>query len=169
MGIQENVQLVKNGYAAFARRDIQGLLALFAEDIEWVIPGAGLPLSGTYRGHAGVASFFQKLAAESEILAFEPREFVAEGDRVLVVGWERAKVKATNRMFQADWVMAFTVQNGKVTKFHEYSDTQAIAEAYAVSRSRRRLGRREAEIPRPERRGRCRPRLSLFRVERFRA
>ena len=62
MGIQENVQLVKNGYAAFARRDIQGLLALFAEDIEWVIPGAGLPLSGTYRGHAGVASFFQKLS-----------------------------------------------------------------------------------------------------------
>jgi uncharacterized protein len=130
MGVQENVQLVKNGYAAFARGDIQGLLALFAEDIEWVIPGTGLPLAGTYRGHAGVASFFQKLSADSEILAFEPREFVAEGDRVLVIGWERAKVKATNRMFQADWVMAFTVQNGKVTRFHEFSDTKAIAEAY---------------------------------------
>jgi ketosteroid isomerase-like protein len=130
MGVQENMQLVKDGYAAFARGDIQGLLALFAEDIEWVIPGAGLPLAGTYRGKAGVASFFEKLALESEILAFEPREFVADGDRVLVIGWERGKVKATNRMFQADWVMAFTVRDGKVAKFHEYSDTQAIAEAY---------------------------------------
>jgi ketosteroid isomerase-like protein len=130
MGTQENVQLVKDGYAAFARGDIQGLLTLLSEDIEWVIPGAELPLAGTYRGHDGVANFFQKLALESETLAFEPREFVAEGDRVLVVGWERAKVKATNRMFQADWVMAFTVRNGKVTKFHEYSDTQAIAEAH---------------------------------------
>lgn len=63
-------------------------------------------------------------------MAFEPREFVADGDRVLVIGWERGKVKATNRMFQADWVMAFTVRDGKVAKFHEYSDTQAIAEAY---------------------------------------
>ena len=130
MGTQENVQLVKDGYAAFARGDIQGLLTLLSEDIEWVIPGAELPHAGTYRGHDGVANFFQKLALESETLAFEPREFVAEGDRVLVVGWERAKVKATNRMFQADWVMAFTVRNGKVTKFHEYSDTQAIAEAH---------------------------------------
>lgn len=64
MGVQENMQLVKDGYAAFARGDIQGLLALFAEDIEWVIPGAGLPLAGTYRGKAGVASFFEKLALE---------------------------------------------------------------------------------------------------------
>jgi uncharacterized protein len=135
MGIQENVQLVKDGFAAFARGDIQGLLALFAEDIEWVIPGAGLPLAGTYRGHAGVASFFQKLNDDSEILAFEPREFVAEGDRVLVVGWERARVKATNRMYQSDWVMAFTVQNGKVTKFHEYGDTQANAEAHVQTAS----------------------------------
>ena len=78
-----------------------------------------------------MAKFFEKLNEDSEILGFEPREFVAEGDRVLVVGWERARIKATNRMFQADWVMAFTVQNGKVTKFREYSDTQAIAEAYA--------------------------------------
>jgi uncharacterized protein len=130
MSVQENVQLVKDGYAAFARGDIQGLLALFSEDIEWVIPGAGLPLAGTYRGHEGVASFFHKLTTESEILAFEPREFVAEGDRVLVAGWERGRVKATNRTYQADWVMAFTVQNGKVTQFREYSDTQAIAEAY---------------------------------------
>jgi len=133
MGTQENLQVVKNGYAAFARGDVQGLLALFAENIEWIIPGAGLPLAGTYRGLAGAATFFQKLTAEVEILAFEPREFVAEGDRVLVVGWERAKVKATDRTYQADWVMAFTVQNGKVTKYHQYTDTQSIAEAYTAA------------------------------------
>jgi hypothetical protein len=78
-----------------------------------------------------VASFFQKLNDTAEILAFEPREFTAEGERVLVIGWERARVKSTNRMFQSDWVMAFTLQNGKVVKFREFSDTQAIAEAHA--------------------------------------
>jgi ketosteroid isomerase-like protein len=130
MSVQENVQVVKDGYAAFSRRDIPGLLALLAEDVEWHIPGVGLPLAGTYRGPNGVASFFQKLALDVEILEFEPREFVAEGDRVLVVGWERAKVKATNRAFELDWVMAFTVRNGKITKFREYTDTQAVAAAY---------------------------------------
>jgi uncharacterized protein len=133
MGMQENLQLVKEGYAAFSRGDIPGLLALFAEDIEWRSPGAGLPLAGTYRGHGEVANFFQKLSQEVDILDFQPREFVAEGDRVLVVGWERAKVKATNRTVELDWVMAFTVRNGKVATFREYTDTKVMADAYASS------------------------------------
>ena len=57
MGVQENVQIVKDGYVAFGRGDIQCLLALFAGDIEWIVPGEGLPLAGTYRGHAGMADF----------------------------------------------------------------------------------------------------------------
>jgi ketosteroid isomerase-like protein len=135
MGAQENKQIVQQGYAAFARGDIQGLLALLAEDIEWVSSGEGLPLSGTYRGHAGVANFFEKLSREAEIEAFEPREFIAEGDRVLVVGRERGKVKATNREYEYDWVMAFTVRNGKVTNFQGYSDTLAIAKAHGLAAS----------------------------------
>ena len=135
MGVQENVQVVKDGYAAFARHDIPALLALLSEDVEWQSPGTGMPLSGTYLGQSGVANFFQKLALESDILDFQPREFIANGDRVLVIGWERAKMKATNRIFEVDWVMAFTVRNGKVTKFREFTDTQALAAAYTSAAS----------------------------------
>jgi len=130
---QENVQIVKNGYAAFSRGDIQGLLALFAEDIEWISPGEGLPLAGTYRGRAEVAGFFQKLSGALEFSSFEPREFLAEGDRVLVVGSSRGKVKATNRTIGEQWVMAFTVRNGKVTNFQEYMDTLAAARAFETA------------------------------------
>jgi uncharacterized protein len=131
MSIEENLQLVKSGYAAFGRGDIQGLIALLSDDIEWHMPGEGLPLSGTYRGHQGVAEFFQKLSQDSDILAFEPRQFVAQGDQVLVIGWERAKPKSTNRVAEVDWVMAFTVRGGKIAKFREYSDTLAWSNAYA--------------------------------------
>ena len=131
MSTQESLQIVKDGYAAFGRGDLQGLLELMAEDVEWITPGSGLPLSGTYRGRDGVATFFQKLGAETEILEFQPREFVADGDRVLVVGWERAKLKATNRVVELDWVMSFTVSDGKVSRFREYTDTKAMADAYA--------------------------------------
>jgi ketosteroid isomerase-like protein len=130
MGTQESLQVVRDGFAAFGRGDMAGLLALMAEDVEWDIPGEGLPLAGAYRGRDGVASFFQKLAAEADILDFQPREFVADGDRVLVVGWERSKVKATNRTVEVDWVMAFTVRDGKVAKYRQYTDTKLLASAY---------------------------------------
>ena len=55
MSTQENVQIVKDFFAAMGRGDKQGLLALSAEDIEWIIPGEDWPLAGTHRGHAGLA------------------------------------------------------------------------------------------------------------------
>lgn len=131
MGTEESLQLVKAGYAAFGRGDVQGLIALLSDDVEWHIPGEGLPLSGIYRGHDGVAQFFQKLSQDSDILAFEPREFVAQDDQVVVIGWERARPKTTNRVLEVDWVMAFTVRGGKIVKFRQYSDTKAWADAYA--------------------------------------
>jgi uncharacterized protein len=134
MAVQENVQIVKDGYAAFARGDIQGLLALFAEDIEWIVPGeGGFPLAGTYRGHAGVAGLFQKISEMFEISFLETREFVAQGDRVLVVGFDRGRVKATNRTVEGHWIMAFTVRNGKVTNVREYLDTLALARGFEMA------------------------------------
>jgi len=56
MSIQENVQTVKDFFAAVGRGDKQGLLALSAEDIEWIIPGEDWPLAG----HAGLADVLQK-------------------------------------------------------------------------------------------------------------
>jgi uncharacterized protein len=134
MSAEENVQIVKDAYAAFGRGDLQGLLALFAEDIEWIIPGeGGFPLAGTYRGLAGVADFFQKISEMFEMTSLEIREFVAQGDRVLVVGFDRGRVKATNKMHEGHWVMAFTVRNGKVTNVREYLDTLALARGFEMA------------------------------------
>ena len=60
MSIEKNVEIVKNFLAAIGRRDKQGLLALSAEDIEWIIPGEDWPLAGTHRGHAGVENVASK-------------------------------------------------------------------------------------------------------------
>ena len=129
MSTQENVQTVKDFFAAMGSGDKQGLLALSAEDIEWIIPGEGWPLAGTHRGHAELAAVLQKASEELETTYPRPPEFVAQGDRVLVVGVATGKIKATNRAFKDDWVFAITVQNGKVTKIREYIDTQALARA----------------------------------------
>jgi ketosteroid isomerase-like protein len=135
MSVQENVQIVKDAYAAFGRGDIQGLLALLVEDIEWISPGGALPPADTYRGPAAVAGFFQKLSETVEFSSFEPREFVAEGDRVLVVGFDSWRAKATNRTFEGHWVMAFTVRNGKVTNVREYIDTLVLARGFEMAAS----------------------------------
>ncbi|MDR3530423.1 MAG: nuclear transport factor 2 family protein [Rhodopila sp.] len=128
MSTQENVQIVKDAFAAIGRGDMQGLLALSAENIEWIIPGKW-PLAGTHRGHAGLADLLRKASEMVETSISEPREFVAQGDRVLVVGFATGRVKATNRTFEDHFVFAITVRNGKVTNIREYIDTLALARA----------------------------------------
>src|ERR1700692_3453010 len=129
MSSEKNVQIVKNFLAALGRRDKQGLLGLSAEDIEWIVPGEDWPLAGTHRGHAGLADLLQKANETVETSYPEPPEFLAQGDRVLVVGVATGKIKATNRAFKDDWVFDINVRNGKVTKIREYIDTQALARA----------------------------------------
>jgi ketosteroid isomerase-like protein len=135
MRTQENVQIVKDFFAAIGSGDKKGLLALVAKDFEWIIPGEGWPLAGTYRGHAGLEDLLQK----SEMLetSTEPHEFIAQGDRVLVIGVAKGKILATNKPFEDDWVFAITVRNGKLTKVREYIDTQALARASEVDASHR--------------------------------
>ena len=65
----------------------------------------------------------------------EPLEFVAQGDRVLVVGFARGKIKATNKTFEDDWVFAITVRDGRLTNIREYVDTQALARAAQIDAS----------------------------------
>ncbi|KAA0687327.1 nuclear transport factor 2 family protein [Neorhizobium sp. P12A] len=134
MSIEKNIQTVKNFFAAIGRGDREALLALVAEDIEWIIPGTDWPLAGTYRGQAGLADMLET-ASRSMETSTEPQEFVAQGDRVLVVGFANGKVKATNKPFEDDWIFAITVQGDKLTSIREYVDTQALARAAQVDTS----------------------------------
>jgi ketosteroid isomerase-like protein len=135
MSIEKNVQVVKDFFAAMGRRDRHALLALSAQDIEWIIPGEDWPLAGTHRGHAGLADVLQKANETVETSYPKPPEFVAQGDRVLVIGVATGKIKTTNRTFKDDWVFAITVRNGKLTNIREYIDTQALARASQMDAS----------------------------------
>jgi ketosteroid isomerase-like protein len=137
MSTQENVQIVKDFFAAIGGSDRQALLALSAEDIEWIIPGEGWPLAGTYQGHKGLTDLLQRASESVEISHPKPPEFVAQGDRVLVVGFATGKIKATNKTFEDNWVFAITVRNGKLTNIREYIDTQALARASEMDTSPR--------------------------------
>ncbi len=128
MSIEDNVRIVKEFFIAIGHSDKQRLLSLVAEDIEWIIPGKDWPLAGTHRGHSGLEALLQK-SSKLEISYPKPPEYVAQGDRVMVIGFAKGKVKATNKTFEDDWVFAITIRNGRLTNIKEYIDTQALARA----------------------------------------
>jgi uncharacterized protein len=129
MSTEKNVEIVKDFFAAVGRGDKAALLALVAENVEWIIPGEDWPLAGTHRGISGVAAAFEKAAREVPFSYPEPPEFVAQGERVVVIGIAEGIVTATNKPFEDHFVFAITVEDGKLTHIREYVDTQALARA----------------------------------------
>jgi len=105
MSEQQNVQIVKDAYAAFQRGDVATILGLLSDDVTWELLGpAETPYAGLRRGHEGGAEFFRLLSESNEVLAFEPHRFLAEGDLVIVLGRYEARVKSTGRVAKTDWV-----------------------------------------------------------------
>jgi len=79
---EENIEVIKKGYDAFTTGDMETMMSLFDDNIEWVQPGDSA-ISGTYHGKAelgqGFKTAFQQVAAEE--LGIDPgRISVRHGD-----------------------------------------------------------------------------------------
>jgi uncharacterized protein len=129
MSNHSNVEIVKQVYAAFGAGDLQTLLGLLGRDVDWSIPGSA-PWSGEGRGHEFVRRFFQTFGSIAALNAFQPRSFLADGDSVVVMGYEEGTVRETGRAWKSHFTHLFTLANGKVTAHREYADTEAIAKAF---------------------------------------
>jgi hypothetical protein len=102
--------------------------------------GRGLAAGRHALRASGIGGFASEGFGNGNFIPRAP-EFVAQGDRVLMVGFARGIVKAANRTFEDHFVFAITVRNGKVTNIREYIDTQALARASEVQVQAERMRR----------------------------
>ena len=131
MNENANLDLVKSAYEKFGNGDIPGLLSLFSDDIDWSTPHLeDAPFGGRLLGLQEVGEFFKTLGETEDFAYFEPTEFIAQGDRVVVLGRSKSTVKPTNRSYEVDWVHVITVHEGKVTNFAEYFDSALVNKAF---------------------------------------
>ena len=126
-----NTALVQELYGAFAKGDVEAVLGALAPDVEWGEPENPFnPAGGTRHGHAGVVEWLTVGRDAEEILVLEPRRFLAADDVVAVVGFTRCRVRTTGKTYETDFVHVITVQEGRITRFQEFFDTFAAAEAF---------------------------------------
>lgn len=128
----DNVKVVQEAYAAFGRGDVQGILDRLDDNIVWTaVYGAGshVPTAGERRGKAAIGQFFKQVAEHVNFSRFEPKEFIATGDKVVALGHYTATTPI-KKGFDSDFAMVFTLKNGKVTHFQEFCNSAAVNAAY---------------------------------------
>jgi ketosteroid isomerase-like protein len=123
---QQDVDTIKGAYDAFARQDIEGVMAAFDDAIEWDVPDS-VPWGGSFRGKDEVGRFFGTLAEQLDELHVEPQEYIDADGRVVATGRHHGNVGGES--FETRFAMVWTMSGGKAVAFKEYSDMAPIVKA----------------------------------------
>ena len=128
---QENVDLVRGMYDAFAAGDVPTVLQSFDPEIVWNeaenFPYAdGNPYVGP---HAVVDGVFARLGSEWDYWNLDIEEILDAGDRAIAVGRYHAKNKATGKVINAQFAHFWTIRDGKAARFQQLADTFQCAQA----------------------------------------
>lgn len=127
MDEQANVRVVEGLFSSLERGDIQGVLDRLSEDVEWrIATPSELPCAGTHHGRDEVARFFEDFGQAAEFELFEPQEYLAKGNKVVVLGRERQRIKDSGQVVETDWAMVFALRDGCITRFRNYVDSHAV-------------------------------------------
>jgi ketosteroid isomerase-like protein len=122
-------EIAKQAYAAFASGNIPALLEMLADDVEWRFLAShetGTPYGGTFKGRQQVAGFFTKLAETTEILEFEPREFLEGADHVTTIGRSKGRALPDGKIHDTEWVQVCVLDsNSRISRWFGTEDSAA--------------------------------------------
>ena len=123
--------LVAEAYRAFGARDVPALLDLLSPDVEWGEAANPLiPSAGMRRGVDGVLEWLRIGNQTEDIQDFEVHRILVDGDMAAAVGRTRIVARPTGKTYEMDFVHLVTVAGGRITRFVEFFDTWAAAEAF---------------------------------------
>ncbi len=129
--MKTHIEIVKSLYDAFDKKDIEAILGLLHEDIEWAEPANPYnPAGGTRFGHSGFLEWLNIGRNAEDILILEPKRFLTDHESVAVIGYMKCLAKPTGKIYESDFVHLIIFRDGKIRKFEEFFDTYIAGEAF---------------------------------------
>lgn len=119
--------MVKSVYDLFAKGEIPAILELFDKDVIWT-EMEGFPYGGTYVGAGAILNgVFLRLGTEWNNFQAIPDEFLESDDRVVVLGHYQGTYKTTGKGMRVPFAHVWTLRDGKIVKFVQYTDTLLVS------------------------------------------
>lgn len=133
MSANDNIKTIQTVYEAFGRGDVQAILDVVADDVDWAADGASdvPPWYGVRRSKADVAAFFQDIADSQDVEEFTLLSIAGNDTDVFALNRYRARIKATGKSVEMHLHHYFTLRDGKITYYRGSEDTAVTIAAFA--------------------------------------
>ncbi|WP_327690578.1 MULTISPECIES: nuclear transport factor 2 family protein [unclassified Streptomyces] len=104
--------------------------ALFADSVSFSIPHPpGIPWVPEVDSAEGMRTFFELLRTHVQPKEFDLRHVIVDGADVVLIGRMVSEVRKTGRDIDTAFALHTTVRDGRITRYHLYEDTYAVAKA----------------------------------------
>jgi ketosteroid isomerase-like protein len=130
---EENVEIVREGFDAVARGDLEGRLGDIRTEVT-VYPRPEEPgVKSCYEGHEGVLEYLANWYAGWESYIVEPERFIDTGDYVIVDVREVGLAKQSGVRVEENFAHAFKVSDGKVVEWRMFGPMHEALDAVGLS------------------------------------
>ena len=119
-------EVVDKMFTTFASGDVDGFVATVSEDTVWIYHGTQIIPAGVFEKKEGVKTFFTNIMERTEIINFEPQEFIVEGNKVVVLGREHQKVMRCGRALRHEWAHGNAVVDQPINSRKEFAVPQDV-------------------------------------------
>lgn len=133
MSREQNISQTQKLFEAFGAGDVPRILDFVNDDIliEFYGPEDVIPYAGTYKGRDEARTFFETVLSSVNIHTFEPEEFLADKDKVIVTGHLHLTPKTTSGTIKSDFVHVITMVDGKWSRFRDFMNTAVAVDAFS--------------------------------------
>ncbi|WP_051676357.1 nuclear transport factor 2 family protein [Polaromonas glacialis] len=127
--------LINTFFTRLGAQDAEGVAALFAEDIDWFVPGPqALPWTGQRTRREQVPAYFRTMWSHFELAHSRAQidKLLFDGEDAVALGRFSHVARSTGQAFSTPFAMHLTVKNGAITALHLHEDTYAVGKAFGV-------------------------------------
>ena len=128
----ENVAKLKAGYFQWHEskgKSVQAWMDLMADNVRCYSLAAGAPgaeFTAAINSKKDFERYFKGLLADWEMIHYTTGDFIAEGERVAMLGSTGWRNRKTGRVVDTPKADFWTFRDGKIVEFHELYDTAAL-------------------------------------------
>ena len=125
---QENIEIVRAVYDAYASGAFEDTFKYMHEDVRWSEPPE-TPGRQVRHGHAGVRASLTQWVGTWADYRFEVRSLVDNGDHVLAEGWQSGRGKGSGLEVSEALFMVWTLHDGLIVEQQMFRDREQAVEA----------------------------------------
>ena len=119
MGVEQNMETVRQGYAAFSSGDMDTLMALYSDDAVHVVPGSSR-VSGAHKGKESILGLYGALFELSGgTLQIQLEHVLSDGgNRVLAI--HTSNMEKDGETITQTEALLFSMVDGKVAEIQDF-------------------------------------------------